>query len=108
MCIRDSQKVAEDPEMFQTYLTLAREACEAVKAHRERLMGQVAHMLADGVKQGAFQVADVNVTARALFDATTRYHHPAHADEWTDPETPARIDALLALLLKSVEAPKKR
>ena len=102
------QKVAEDPEMFQTYLTLAREACEAVKAHRERLMGQVAHMLADGVKQGAFQVADVNVTARALFDATTRYHHPAHADEWSDPETPARIDALLALLLKSVEAPKKR
>ena len=102
------QKVAEDPEMFQTYLTLAREACEAVKAHRERLMGQVAHILADGVKQGAFEVADVNVTARALFDATTRYHHPAHADEWTDPETPARIDALLALLLKSVEAPKKR
>jgi len=102
------QKVTEDPEMFQTYLTLAREACEAVKAHRERLMGQVAHILADGVKQGAFEVADVNVTARALFDATTRYHHPAHADEWTDPETPARIDALLALLLKSVEAPKKR
>ena len=102
------KKVSEDPEMFQTYLTLAREACEAVKAHRERLMGQVAHILADGVKQGAFEVADVNVTARALFDATTRYHHPAHADEWIDPETPARIDALLALLLKSVEAPKKR
>jgi AcrR family transcriptional regulator len=102
------KKVFEDPEMFQTYLTLAREACAAVKAHRERLMGQVAHILADGVKQGAFQVADVNVAARALFDATTRYHHPAHADEWSDPETPARIDALLALLLKSVEAPKKR
>jgi len=102
------QKVTEDPEMFQTYLTLAREACQAVKAHRERLMGQLAHILADGVKQGAFQVADVNVAARALFDATTRYHHPAHADEWTDPETPARFDALLALLLKSVEAPKKR
>ncbi|MBN8989676.1 MAG: TetR family transcriptional regulator [Rhizobiales bacterium] len=102
------QKVTEDPEMFQTYLTLAREACQAVKAHRERLMGQLAHILADGVKQGAFQVTDVNVAARALFDATTRYHHPAHADEWTDPETPARFDALLALLLKSVEAPKKR
>ena len=76
--------------MFQTYLTLAREACEAVKAHKERLVGQVADILSDGVKQGVFQVADVKVSARAVFDATIRYHHPAHADEWSDPETPAR------------------
>jgi AcrR family transcriptional regulator len=102
------KKVCEDPEMFATYLTLAQEACEAVKAHRERLIGQVAHILADGVKQGAFQVADVNVTARAMFEATIRYHHPAHADEWKDPQAPARIDALLALLLKGLEAPRKR
>jgi len=101
-------KVCQDPEMFATYLTLAQEACEAVKAHKERLVGQVAHILADGVKQGAFQVADVNVTARAVFDATTRYHHPAHSDEWKDPALAARIDALLALLLKGLEAPKKR
>ena len=65
------KKVCDDPEMFATYLTLAQEACEAVKAHKERLVGQVAHILADGVKQGVFQVADVNVTARAMFDATT-------------------------------------
>ena len=102
------KKVCEDPEMFATYLTLAQEACEAVKAHRERLIGQVAHILADGVKQEAFQVADVNVTARAMFEATIRYHHPAHADEWKDPQAPARIDALLALLLKGLEAPRKR
>ena len=102
------KKVCDDPEMFATYLTLAQEACEAVKAHKERLVGQVAHILADGVKQGAFQVADVNVTARAVFDATTRYHHPAHSDEWKDPQLPARIDALLTLLLKGLEAPNKR
>jgi AcrR family transcriptional regulator len=102
------KKVTEDPEMFATYLTLAQEACEAVKAHKERLVGQVAHILADGVKQGAFQVADVNVTARAVFDATTRYHHPAHSDEWKDPQLAARIDALLALLLRGLEAPCKR
>jgi hypothetical protein len=94
--------------MFATYLTLAQEACEAVRAHKERLIGQVAHILADGVEQGAFEVADVNVTARAVFDATTRYHHPAHSDEWKDPALAARIDALLALLLKGLEAPKKR
>src|SRR5262245_28613999 len=44
------QKVSEDPEMFRTYLTLAQEACETVKAHRERLMDQVAHIISDGVE----------------------------------------------------------
>jgi AcrR family transcriptional regulator len=102
------KKVSEDPEMFQTYLTLAREACEVVKAHKERLIGQVADILSDGVKQGVFQVADAKVSARAVFDATIRYHHPAHADEWRDPETAARIDALLALVIKGLEAPRKR
>ena len=58
--------------MFATYLTLAQEACEVVKAHKERLVAQVAHILSDGVKQGAFQVADVNVDgARGV-----RRHHP--------------------------------
>jgi AcrR family transcriptional regulator len=102
------KKVCEDPEMFATYLTLAREACAAVKAHKERLVDQVAHIISDGVKQGAFQVADVKATARAVFDATTRYHHPAHSDEWKDPAQAERIDALLALLLKGLEAPRKR
>ena len=102
------KKVTEDPEMFATYLTLAREACEAVKAHKERLVDQVAQIISDGVKQGAFQAADVKVAARAVFDATTRYHHPAHSDEWKDPSRSARIDALLGLLLRSLEAPRKR
>jgi hypothetical protein len=60
------------------------------------------------VQQGAFEVADVKASARAIYDATIRYHHPAHADEWRDPAVPARVDALLALLLKGLAAPKQR
>ena len=60
------------------------------------------------MEQGVFQVADVKVTARAVFDATSRFHHPGHAEEWSDPGTPARIEAVLALLLKGLEAPRKR
>lgn len=102
------KKVCDDPEMFATYLTLAQEACKVVKAHKDRLVDQIAHMLDDGVKQGAFQVTDIKATAKAIFDATSRFHHPAHSDEWSDPELAARIDALLALLLKGLEAPRKR
>ena len=100
--------LGEDPEMFATYLTLAQEACKVVKAHKEGLVDQVAQILSDGVKQGAFQVTDVKATARALFEATSRFHHPAHAEEWKDPQLGTRIDVLLALLLRGVEVPRKR
>lgn len=102
------KKVCDDPEMFATYLTLAQEAREVVKAHKERLVDQVVHILSDGVKQGVFQVTDVKASARAVFDATIRFHHPAHAEEWSDPALAARIDALLTLLLRGLEAPRKR
>ena len=102
------KKVLDDPEMFETYLTLAQEACKVVRAHKDGLVEQIANILADGVKQGAFHIADAKATARALFDATSRFHHPAHAEEWSDPALSARIDALLALLLKGLEAPRKR
>jgi AcrR family transcriptional regulator len=102
------KKVFDDPEMFATYLALAQEACKVVKAHKDGLVDQIAHILSDGVKQGAFQVADVKASARAMFDGTSRFHHPAHSEEWSDPLLPARIDALLALLLRGLEAPRKR
>jgi AcrR family transcriptional regulator len=108
LCLAKQKRVSEDPEMFATYLTLARDTCIAVRGHRQDLIDQVATILSDGVKQGVFDVADINASARAVFDATTRYHHPAHADEWKDPDVATRIDALLPLLLKGLEAPRKR
>jgi len=102
------KKVCEDPEMFATYLTLAQEACQVVKAHKDGLVDQIAQILSEGVKQGVFEVSDLKTSARALFDATSRFHHPAHSDEWSDPQLGARIDAVLALLLRGLEAPRKR
>ena len=102
------KRYLEDPEMFATYLTLAREACRSVNGHKTCLTGQLELILSDGVKQGTFQIADTKVTAQAIFDAVTRFHHPAHSEEWSDPQLPARIDAVLALLLRGLEAPRKR
>ena len=98
------ERVCDDPEMFQTYLTLAREACAAVKCHKDGLIDQMATILSDGVRQGVFHVADPKATARAIFDATSRYHHPAHADEWKDADLSVRVDTLLALLLRGLQA----
>jgi AcrR family transcriptional regulator len=100
--------VLEDPEMFATYLALAQEACKTVRAHKESLIDQLALVLSDGAKQGAFQIVDARLTARAIFDATSRFHYPGHADDWRDPQLAARIDAVLTLLLRGLEAPRKR
>jgi AcrR family transcriptional regulator len=99
-------RVLEDPEMFATYLALAQEACKTVRGHRECLSDQLAMILSDGVHQGVFQIADVKATALSILDASSRFHHPAHADEWKDPQVGARIDALIALLLRGIEAPR--
>jgi AcrR family transcriptional regulator len=104
LCATKRERVCDDPEMFQTYLTLAREACASVRCHKDGLIDQVSMILADGVRQGVFHVADAKATARALFDATSRFHHPAHADEWKDADLSARIDATLALLLRGLRA----
>ncbi|HSZ97274.1 MAG TPA: TetR family transcriptional regulator [Bradyrhizobium sp.] len=101
------KRYLEDPEMFATYLTLAREACKSVNGHKTCLTEQLELILADGVKQGTFEIADTKATAKAIFDAATRFHHPAHSDEWNDPQLPARIDALIALLLRGVEVCRK-
>jgi AcrR family transcriptional regulator len=101
------KKVSDDPEMFTTYLTLAQEACTVVKAHKDGLVEQIVHILSDGVEQGVFAVTNPKTSARAIFDATSRFHHPAHAEEWSEAELAARIDAVLALLLKGLEAPCK-
>ena len=100
-------KVCDDPEMFATYLALAQEARDVVRAYKQHLAEQIEHILAEGVEQGAFEVTDLEASARAIFDATIRYHHPAHSEEWSDPELPMRIDALLTLLMRGLAAPKK-
>ena len=107
LCAAKQNKVSEDPEMFMTYMTLAREACSVVKAYKEGLVDQIAAIISDGVKEGAFDVADVKASARAIYEATIRYQHPAHAEEWKDPDLAARFDALLALLLRGLEACKR-
>jgi AcrR family transcriptional regulator len=51
LCAAKQKKVSEDPEMFMTYMTLAREACSVVKAYKEGLVDQIAAIISDGVKE---------------------------------------------------------
>ena len=79
-------------EMFTTYMGLVAEAREGIRAHVDHLVGQLARIIAAGVTQGEFTVADPTAAGRAVFDATSRFHNPAHAPEWSDPgiDAPSR------------------
>ena len=89
---------AEDPELFATYVRLVGESRQALRAHVAALTSQLATVLADGAARGEIDVADPPTTARAVFDATARFHNPANAASWADPALDAAYEGVWALL----------
>jgi len=93
------QKAKEDPEMFASYSSLAEKLPkEVISKHLEILINQVQGILVDGNKDGSFVVDDCAITARSLFFATVRYHHPIHVHEWDDENIAKDFEHLFSLL----------
>jgi AcrR family transcriptional regulator len=99
------KKVTEDPTIFAAYHALALDAGDSVADHVGHLTEQLAAMIGDGIRTGEFTAQNAPESARALFDATMRFHNPAYAAEWQSPDNKAAFDRLLALLLRGLSAP---
>jgi AcrR family transcriptional regulator len=97
------KKTLDDPELFATYIALAGQAREVVDRHVDHLVGQIARILADGNESGEFVVDDPDRTARAIFDATSRFHNPAFASQWSEPGLDEALASVVALLLGGLE-----
>lgn len=97
-------KVLDDPELFATYVKLTADAREVVLAHVENLVAQLTRIIARGVERGEFDVPDAVAAARAVFDATSRFHNPAHASEWSDPGIDAAFEGVWFLVLAGLGA----
>ncbi len=89
----------EDPELYATYKELASEARDVVRVHVATLTEQIAHIISDGVAQGKFATENPFVSAQAVLTATTRFHHPALAAEWSDPDIDAAFDGVWSLIM---------
>jgi AcrR family transcriptional regulator len=89
----------DDPELFATYLAIANDAHEVITAHVAHLAAQAGQIVADGVAQGAFHVADPAAAGRAVVVATSRFHNPAHAAEWRNPAIDTALEEVWSLLL---------
>jgi AcrR family transcriptional regulator len=100
-------RALEDPELFATYVQLAGEARDVITAHVGALVAQLARIIADGVQRGEFAVDDPYAAARAVFDATGRFHNPLHVAEWSDPDIDTAMHDVCSLILRGLAAPAR-
>jgi len=95
-------RALEDPELFATYVQLVEASREVVIAHVEHLVGQLTRIIADGIERGELDVTDPDGAARAVFDSTSRFHNPAHAAQWSDPEIDEAFEGVWDLVARGL------
>lgn len=98
------RKAGGDPELFATYLALTDEHSSVVAQHIAGLIAHLTRMIKDGVAAGDFAADDPEAAARAVWDATGRFHDPAYAAEWAAPGIDAAFRAVSDLVLRGLEA----
>lgn len=98
------QRFCDDPELSATCRILTVDAREVVGEHMDYLMQQVTRLIEDGSRRGEWSVADPAAVSRAVLSATSRFHHPAHASEWSQPNIDTAFEEVWSLLLKGLKA----
>ncbi|WP_330457742.1 TetR family transcriptional regulator [Streptomyces sp. NBC_00820] len=98
-------KAGDDPELFATYSVLADENGTAVGEHIADLTAQLTRIIEAGTGSGAFRVSDPAAAARAVFQATGRFHDPCYAREWRRPGIEEEFTAVVDLLIRGLSSP---
>jgi len=96
------EKVTSDPELFSVSRTIFAEAREVVARHVDNLVSQLETILRAGIATGDFRPVDPHATAQAMFDATARFHDPAHGAEWSAPDVDAGFDRVYTLITAGI------
>ena len=97
-------KARDDPDLFAAYALMSADARAVIIAHVTELNGHLGRILADGVERGEFAPGDPAEMARGVWDATTRFHHPAHAAEWAAEPLGDSFEPVWKLLLMGLAA----
>ncbi|MDJ0383850.1 TetR family transcriptional regulator [Streptomyces sp. G-G2] len=97
-------KAGDDPELFATYTVLLAEHSGVVDSHLNQLVDQLDRIIAEGVAAGSLAAPDVPAAARAVFNATGRFHDPQYAAEWLSPTILTEFEAVTALIVRGLRA----
>lgn len=68
---------------------------------RERT-GPLQRIVGRSNADGSFSELDAARAARAAFDATLRFHHPAHSREWNDEGIDDACETVLAMVITAL------
>lgn len=98
------RRATEDPELFAAYRTLAAASTSVVAAHVGELLDLAATIIRAGIKEGSFRAVDPKAASKAVLMATSRFHHPAHAAEWSDPSTDEAFEQVWQLVMAGLGA----
>lgn len=96
------RKAGKDPELFATYLALGAEHADVVQRHVITMTAQLAGIITDGMHDRAFTVDNPLTAAKAVWDATTRFHNPTFAADWTTPDADKAFTAVCDLILRGL------
>ncbi|MER7760291.1 TetR family transcriptional regulator [Streptomyces sp. NPDC097619] len=95
-------KAGDDPELFATYTVLLSENSGVVDEHLAELIAQLVRIIGEGVAAGTLGAPDVPAAARAVFDATSRFHDPQYAPEWRLPGIRPEFEAVTSLVIRGL------
>ncbi|GHG72764.1 TetR family transcriptional regulator [Streptomyces griseocarneus] len=98
------RKAGDDPELFATYMVLVGENSTTVERHIETMIEQLARIIEGGVDEGEFRPVEPTTAARAVWDASNRFHDPAYAPEWSQPGIETAFEAVCDLVLRGLHA----
>ncbi|WP_223068082.1 TetR family transcriptional regulator [Paenibacillus caui] len=89
-----------DPEMFRMYAEVTEAAADLIYQHLSVITGQLESLIAAGMENGQIRSGDAGALAQAIFHATSRFHHPSHAYEWSAPEIDGQFEQVWDLLAR--------
>jgi AcrR family transcriptional regulator len=98
------EKARTDPDLFAAYGQVSADARSVVLEHVEELTTLVTRIVADGMERGEFAPGDPAQVAHAVWAATSKFHHPAHAAQWAAEPVEQTFEALWKLLLSGLSA----
>jgi len=97
------RRAKEDPELFAAYRILAAETRSVAAAHVEEIVALAATIIRSGVEEGSFRDLEPVAAGRAVLIATSKFHHPAHFTEWTEPGMDAAFADVWGLLMDGLK-----
>jgi AcrR family transcriptional regulator len=103
LCQNKRSSVIEDPEMFENFAILTQNSKEALSTHVEQLFAQLEEIIRKGMEAGVFETDDPREMAVTVFTATSRFHYPAFAKEWENPNIESLVNSVIDLILNGVK-----